>query len=111
MGIQHAIAALQARGDELMAAGPGRINVGVVHDADEVKTCRHALTIEERIEIIDAIDDLEERLTGVAFSRPKRLIDAAELWLIAHVVEDRIDIDCDMLKRPWNEAQVVPATS
>jgi len=42
---------------------------------------------------------------------PKALLDAAELWLIAHVVEDRTGDDCDtdLLKRPWNDARIVPA--
>lgn len=43
---------------------------------------------------------------------PKALLDAAELWLIAHVIGDRVgtdtDCDCDLLKQPWNDAKVVP---
>ena len=110
MGSEQAIAAVKERGDQLKAAGPGRVNVDEVHDVDMVRVCRHALTIEDRIEIIDAIDDLEEHLIGVEISvATKMLVDAAELWLIAHIVEDRVDIDCDVLKRPWNEAQVVAA--
>lgn len=45
----------------------------------------------------------------VRLPAPGPLLDAAEAWVIAGWVEDRIDADVECLRRPWQEAAVEPA--
>ena len=39
---------------------------------------------------------------------PTELLDAAEAWLIAQLVADRVDGDLSVLRNPWDQATIEP---
>lgn len=116
---------LAARAGQLMDSGPGRVKVdrlGELGVAHKLRTARSALTGAEAGTIAETIAELKNQLTGIeALSSPmdepsswrqallpppQALLDAAEAWLIAEIVEEGLGESLDDLRLPWLQASV-----